>query len=302
MELLDEKGELVCWLSDDPDDWNSFSDYERKIRTEVLEYNEEAFCLGGHLLGYNGFEKLEFIKLLAKLNVNYTHHSKLTEKLNSIRTLAVLRLNSCHPDEYADPRLSPDWRNGENNYKKGEELWDNGKRHKAIEFYERSALYGYAMAYELLGAIFEQGLGGFTPDIKKAMKYYEEGADDGIGECAFSLGIIYRDGKNELEVNLDEAYKWIRKAALLETCNAGNALGQLFEYGWGCEKNLRKALYWYDVSLTGIESGNRIREILNQQGNKLPLRLDGFDYVNEHFIQKASWWAEYYKMNHMIEG
>lgn len=301
MEVLDEKGELVCWLSDDPDDWNSFSDYERKIRTEVLEYNEEAFCLGEHLLGYDWYEKLEFIKLLAKLNVNYTHHSKLTEKLNRIRTLAVLRLTSCHPDELDADRLSREWHIGDTNYKRADKLWKKGKRHKAIEYYEKSALYSFGMAYEHLGAIYEQGLGGFQQDIGKAIKYYEEGADDDIGDCAFTLGIIYRDGRKGLEVNYDEAYKWIRKASLLETCNAGNALGQLYENGWGCERNLRKALYWYDVSLTGIENGNRLRSVLCKQEDGLPLRLDGFDYVNEHYIQRASWWKEYYIKNSMLE-
>jgi len=46
MEVVDKDGELVCWMSDDPDDWNSFSDYERKIKRMVLEYNEDAFNLG----------------------------------------------------------------------------------------------------------------------------------------------------------------------------------------------------------------------------------------------------------------
>jgi tetratricopeptide (TPR) repeat protein len=301
MEVIDDNGELACWLSDDPDDWNSWSDYERKIRTKVLDYNEEAFCLGEHLLGYDGYEAIKMIKLLSKININYPHHQILKDKLSDIRTLAIMRLNSNHPDEYNDPRFSPDWRIGENNYKKADKLWENGKRHKAIEYYERAALYGYAMAYEFLGTIYEQGLGGFTPDIDKAIKYYKEGADDDIGDCAFLLGICYRDGQKGLDVNYAEAYKWIRKAALLETCNAGNALGQCFENGWGCKTNLRKALYWYDVSLTGIDNGNRLRSILIQQGDQLPLKLDGFSYENVHYIQKASWWEDYYKKNNMIE-
>ena len=41
MEVLDEKGDLIAWFSDDPDDWNSISDYENRIRRMVLEVNEE---------------------------------------------------------------------------------------------------------------------------------------------------------------------------------------------------------------------------------------------------------------------
>ena len=51
MEVLDEKGDLIAWFSDDPDDWNSFSDYENRVRRMVLELNEELFSAGCHLLG-----------------------------------------------------------------------------------------------------------------------------------------------------------------------------------------------------------------------------------------------------------
>ena len=53
MEILDENGDFIAWFSDDPDDWNSYSDYMRRIRRLVLEYNEVAFEVGAHLLGYN---------------------------------------------------------------------------------------------------------------------------------------------------------------------------------------------------------------------------------------------------------
>ena len=301
MEAIDENGDLIAWLSDDPDDWNSFSDYERKIKRMVLEYNEVAFCFGEHLLGYNSYQALELIKLLAKLNVNYPQHPELKKKLLDIRTLANFRLRSNHPDELDEPMLSQEFRIAEDNFKKAVKLWHQGKRHQAIKHYERAGLYGHPLAYECLGSIFEQGLGGLKPDIKKAIKYYQEGADDEIGDCAFSLGICFRDCIQGLDVNYDEAYKWIREAALLETCNAGNALGQCFENGWGCAKNLRKALYWYDVSLTGVENGNRLRAKLIQQGEQLPLKLDGFNYETAHYIQYASWWESFYKQYFLIE-
>lgn len=299
MEVMDKDGELVCWFSDDPDDWNSFSDYELKIKRMVLEYNEDAFSLGEHLLGYDSYQALELIKLLSKLNVNYPQHQELKNKLLVIRTLANYRLSSNHPDD--EPRLSQEFQIAEDNYKKATKLWHQGKRYKALECYERAGLYGHPLAYEYIGGVFEQGLGGFKPDIHKAIKYYKDGADDDIGDCAFSLGICYRDGVQGLDVDFDEAYKWIRKAALLETCNAGNALGQCFENGWGCDKNLRKALYWYDVSLTGVKNGDRLRSFLVQQGDQLPLKLDGFNYQNVHYIQSASWWENYYKLNNMID-
>ena len=115
------------------------------------------------------------------------------------------------------------------------------------------------------------------------------------------LLLVYKDGTDGLIPDYNLAYKWIREAALLDICDAGNALGQMFENGCGCEKNLRRSLYWYDISQTGIENGNRIRSILSQQKDGLPLKLDGFCYEFGHFIHTPSWWEEYYKKNNMIK-
>ena len=50
--VVDENGDLIAFYDDDPDIWNSWSDYEMNIRKMVLEYNEEAFAVGEHLLGF----------------------------------------------------------------------------------------------------------------------------------------------------------------------------------------------------------------------------------------------------------
>jgi TPR repeat protein len=291
-----ENGGLIAFCSDDPDDWNTWSDYERNIRRMVLEYNEEAFVAGEHLLGFDWYRVLDMIKLLARINVNYTQVLSLQEKLKCIRKWANWRVYSCRPDDVNEHDIQI----AENNYKKADKLWKEGKRHKAIEHYERAGLYDHPWAYEFLGHVYDYGLGGITPDIQKALHYYEEGADDDLGDCAFELGIIYREGRKGLEPDLKKAYEWIRKASLLETCNAGNALGELFENGWGCERNLRKALYWYDVSQTGVENGDILREKLRLSGDNFPLRLDGFDYELVHYIQEPEWWEKYYLKNNML--
>lgn len=98
MEVLDENGDLITWLSEDPDDWNSYSDYERQIRRMVLELNEELFSAGCHLLGFNGTNALDYIKLLGCINPNYTSDPNLQEKLREIRRWANYRLTSYHSD------------------------------------------------------------------------------------------------------------------------------------------------------------------------------------------------------------
>jgi tetratricopeptide (TPR) repeat protein len=263
----------------------------------VMEFNEEAFFYGEHLLGFDWFKVLDMIKLLAKININYVHVPTLQEKLKCIRMWANWRVYSARPDVADETEVQK----AEDYYNNAEVLWEKGERDKAVELFEKAGLYGHPFAYKKLGGLYEIGADGLTTDIQKALHYYKLGAEDGFGDCAFKLGLIYRDGLKGLEPNLNEAYKWIRKAALLETCNAGNALGECYENGWGCELNLRKALYWYDVSQTGIENGDRLRNILRQTGESLPLRLDGFDYNIVHYKQDPIWWEDYYHKNNMID-
>lgn len=299
MDILDGNGDFVGWLSDDPDDFNSFSDYELKIQRMVLELNEELFCTGNHLLGYDVNNALEYIKLLGKIKPEYTSEFHLQEKLREIRTWSNYRLTSCHPDELDKPRLSQDAKIADDSYEMARTCWNSGHIEEAIKLYEKAGFYGHPSGYRTLGDIYIKGLGGVQRDVMKAVEYYERGAEDEIDECALSLGIIFKDGADDLSLNMELAYKWIREAALQNTYKAGNALGQLLENGWGCEKNLRRSLYWYDVSVTGIENGNRLRKVL--EGSDLPLKLDGFCYDSGNFIQDPAWWKEYYIKNNMIK-
>ena len=148
----------------------------------------------------------------------------------------------------------------------------------------------------------KDGFGGVQKDIMKAVEYYEMGAEDEISDCAFTLGILFKDGADGLTPNMELAYKWIREAALLGNHIARKSLGECFEKGLGCIMNLRKAIYWYDISKTGVENGNRIRSILSQQKDALPLKLDGFCYETGQLIREPSWWEDHYKNNNMKFG
>lgn len=300
MEALDKNGDLIAWLSDDPDDFNSHSDYESKLQRMILDINEELFCVGDCLLGYDSNNPLEYIKLLGSINPEFTSNPNLQKKLLEIKTWSNNRLTSNHPDEQDTPRLSQDAQKAEEYFDKARTCWNSSRVEEAIRYYEKASLYDHPLGYKTLGDIYKDGQGGLHKDLMKAAEYYEKGAEDGIGYCAFALGKLYRDGVDGLSLDMKLAYKWIREAALTGNQNAGKSLGECFEKGLGCEINLRKAIYWYDISQTGVENGNRIRSYLSQQEVELPLMLDGFSYHIGHFIHEPSWWEDYYKKNNMI--
>jgi len=269
------------------------SDYVCEISKKVLLYNETAFCHGLHLLGFDWFDVLGMCQLLTMIDVESVENPVLICMFKEIQTLAskIARFDkACFEAEPEKESFSLP----EEAFKKAEKCWEEGDKNKAVRLYRRAGMYGHPWAYLTLGNLFRE------VDIQQALRYYKVGAIDGIGDCEFALGLCYRDGCEGLAPNLDLAFKWIREAALQETCNAGNALGECFENGWGCEKDFRKALYWYDVSQTGVENGDRIRRMLAETKTQLPLRLEGFDYQIKHYKQDAGWWKNHYLNCQMI--
>ena len=273
--------------------WHTLSENIRELGKKVLLYTEEAFSLGEHLLGYDWYDVIGMSRLLTRIDVNTVASPTLICMIKDIRMLASKI--ACINKE----RLKALQQEGsccalDNFFEKAEKYWKKGAVDEAVKCYERAGRYGHPWAYATLGDLF------LEIDVQKALKYYKLGASEGIGDCEFALGLIYRDGADGVIPNLELAFKWIREAALHETCNAGNALGECYEKGMGCEKNLRKALYWYDVSQTGVENGDHVRGILTDAGERLPLRLDGFDYGITHYIQDARWWENYYLKYQML--
>lgn len=182
MEVLDENGDLITWFSDDPDDFNSFSDYELKIRRLVIELNEELFTVGSHLLGYDETNALEYIKLLGRIKPECTSDSYLQEKLREIRRWSNYRLTSCHPDELDEPRLKRNAKIAEDYFNKARTCWNSSRIEEAIMFYEKAGLYDHPSGYITLGDIYKNGLGRIQKDITKAVEYYE-------------MGMVKKDGK-----------------------------------------------------------------------------------------------------------
>lgn len=91
--------DFACWLSDDPDDWNSFSDYERRICSLVQEYNEMAVEANEPLLPVLDDDPLYTIVRLSELNIGKQTDQKLRERLQTIKSAARQRMQSNHPDE-----------------------------------------------------------------------------------------------------------------------------------------------------------------------------------------------------------
>ena len=243
--------DFICWVSEDPDDWNSFSDYERKLRFHVHEYNEEACCLGDPLLGVIGNDLLNTIVYLSELRADAMSNPELRKRLEEIRRWAKLRMESCHPDDLGRDCF------GNAAYQEGMSHWKAKEYEKAISCFEDAALFDNEKAYFMLCHVFENGFVGMKKDLDRIVGYYRQGVEDEVPFCEWRLGRLYLHGLiGPSDRKL--AFPLIHRAALHGSGAAAKELPDLYREGIGCEVSPAKADYWEHVSkvLSGEDDNN----------------------------------------------
>lgn len=128
--------------------------------------------------------------------------------------------------------------------------WDNVKEKrfagcslkKIMEFAEQ----GDAEALFAVG--FKYFEGDYYDDIEvnyeEALKWLLKSADKGYAEAAFVIGNMYSSGQG-VEKNYDDALNWWMKAVKTGYKDAAHNIGVLYFYGMGVEKNYETALKWF---------------------------------------------------------
>src|SRR6266542_3857985 len=104
------------------------------------------------------------------------------------------------------------------------------------------------------GYLYEKGK-GTEKDLEKAIYWYNKAAENGNKITQYSLLRCYQSGIN---VGIDEiAFEYCKKSAEKGYNEAQNFLGCLYENGKCTEKDLGKAICWYNKAL---ESENKLAQ------------------------------------------
>lgn len=121
---------------------------------------------------------------------------------------------------------------------------------KAMKLFEDAASSGFAAANRLLGAIYENGLGGNARDLKKAVEYYTKAANGNDAQALFRLGNYFeaglRNGTDDkaeilLQQNAKSALDLYRLAAQNGSAEAFYNVGVYYETGTVVDKDPAKA-------------------------------------------------------------
>lgn len=128
---------------------------------------------------------------------------------------------------------------------------------KAARWYRKAAAQGVAEAYTALGFMHIYGEGwGVKQDKVLARKLYLKGFGLGDPEAAYRIAGLYSLGEGGLPEDDREYHRWNLISAQMDYPWAQDSVAGNFEYGLGVEKDVEKAVYWYERAIkTYLEYG-----------------------------------------------
>lgn len=164
---------------------------------------------------------------------------------------------------------------------KGRDLKREDSNSLALEWFTKSAEQGDRESLYQVGVCYRYGLGSWRRD-ERAIDYWKRAAEKGHFDAQRDLAFSYLDGTGVTR-DYAEGFKWMERAAQAplkysDTPKVQNALGALYEYGWGVEKDPIVAYAWYNIAAAGgyaKSKGNltRVEKTLPQEGLREAQRL-----------------------------
>ncbi len=109
--------------------------------------------------------------------------------------------------------------------------------------YRSQAAKGDASAMNEIGVAYFKGTDGLGQDYAKAVEWFEKSANGGIAVAMNNMGIVYRDGIG-VETDQAEAHAWFLKAAEAGHAWAQFSAGKNYLEGAGVEQDLAEAERW----------------------------------------------------------
>ncbi|MBW8734753.1 MAG: sel1 repeat family protein, partial [Asticcacaulis sp.] len=121
---------------------------------------------------------------------------------------------------------------------------------KAIAYYKKAGIVGYAPSEYALGVIYYNGGDGVTQDKKAAADWLYQAAKRGNANALFAIGRMYDLGE-AMPADQQKAIVYYKEAALKGQPDAQNALGLFFYTGEIVGKDLIAARKWFIQAAKG---------------------------------------------------
>ena len=120
----------------------------------------------------------------------------------------------------------------------------NASNEDIVAAYKKSAEMGNPEAMRFLGEWCLYGDKGLTVDIQESFRWWKKAAEIGCSQAQCAIGDCYDFGKGAAEDKI-EALKWYKRSASKDYIPAVYVLGLCYYYGNGIRKNKREALRYF---------------------------------------------------------
>lgn len=117
----------------------------------------------------------------------------------------------------------------------------NASNEDIVAAYKKAAEMGNSEAMYFLGKWCQDGDKGLTVDIQESFRWWKKAAEIGCSQAQCAIGDCYDFGKGAAEDKI-EALKWYKRSASKDYIPAVYILGLCYYYGNGIRKNKREAL------------------------------------------------------------
>jgi TPR repeat protein len=123
---------------------------------------------------------------------------------------------------------------------------------QGLTWFKRSIAMGEVTGYVggeySIGMAYKNGL-GVTPDLDEAFKWLEKAANKNYAEAQLEISIFYQKGLGSIAIDLDTSFNWLVKTAENGHYIAQRILGHHYRLGSEQAKlDEDKAIYWFEKS------------------------------------------------------
>lgn len=130
----------------------------------------------------------------------------------------------------------------------------------AAHYYLLAARQGASVAQHNLATMYLNGQ-GVERDAAQARYWFELAADQNDVDAMFALALIYEE-----QDLLDDAHKWYQCAAENGSARAQYDLAVIYHSGRGRDKDIGKALFWYEkAARQGVRRAEQAVQLINEQ-------------------------------------
>lgn len=167
---------------------------------------------------------------------------RLRGPIGSTVVLTVKHPNDTDERTISIVRMSAEDR-GEDDFFRGNTAYGAEEYKTAKKSLKRAAKQGHPVAQDLLGHMYQQGLGGRTSE-RQATKWLHRSAEQGYVWAQYQVGRMYRDGTG-VDSDNATAVQWFRLAAEQGLIEAQADLGWMYDTGRGVARDYVKAVEWF---------------------------------------------------------